>query len=449
MSHASEPEGARRGVLLAAVACGILLNPLNSSMIAVALAPLRGAFDAGFHAAAWLIAAFYLASAVGQPVMGRLADLFGHRRLFVAGLLVVALASGLAALSTSLGQLVACRSLQALGSSALFPAGMGIVRRTIHRRQPQALGVIAVFASTSAAIGPTLGGFLVAWQDWHAIFLVNLPMVALGLGLALAVLPPDPPREPSGGLRALDLPGVGLFALALGTGLAFLQSLSAGVAWWALPAALAAAGLFRARELRARPPFVDLRALRRNGPLLGVYLRFALVNVVFYSVFFGIPSFLEEARGDSPERAGVIMLAIAGIGIVVTPPAARVADRRGPRPILLAGALAMCAGTAALLAIGASTGVGWLVLVLAVLGAGAGLNNLALQVGLQRAAGQHEIAAASGLFMTARFTGTMLSASLLAIAFGQRVGTAQLHVLAAALLGASVLALALAVRWRP
>jgi MFS family permease len=203
------PAGGRpasRTALLVTVACGTLLNPLNSSLIAVALANIRDDFALSFADAAWLISAYYLASAVGQPVLGRLADLFGRRRLFVSGLLVVAVASALAPLAPTFEWLVVLRVVQALGSSTLFPAGMGIIRAFVTDRQGQALSVLSVFSSVSAGFGPTLGGYLVAWASWPAIFLVNLPFAALALVLALRVLPRDrgvAARTPAGGGAAL------------------------------------------------------------------------------------------------------------------------------------------------------------------------------------------------------------------------------------------------------
>ncbi|QBS38326.1 MFS transporter [Thermaerobacter sp. FW80] len=117
--------GGSPGLLLAAVAFGALLNPLNSSMIAVALPAIARDFQVPLGRLTWVIAAFYLASAVGQPVMGKVADLAGRRRVFFAGLALVALASAAAPLAPTLGALVAARVLQALGSSTV-PQNIGI-----------------------------------------------------------------------------------------------------------------------------------------------------------------------------------------------------------------------------------------------------------------------------------------------------------------------------------
>src|SRR5699024_9884259 len=113
----------------------------------------------------WLISIFYLASAAGQPVMGKLSDMFGAKRLFIAGLVLVAIACLFAPFSVNYGMLLGCRALQAIGSSTLFPSGMSIVRAPITKKQAQAIAIVSVFSSTSAAFGPTIGGFLIA--EWH------------------------------------------------------------------------------------------------------------------------------------------------------------------------------------------------------------------------------------------------------------------------------------------
>lgn len=115
------------------IGLGTLLNPLNSSMISVALTRLQNEFTLTFADASWLISIFYLASAAGQPVMGKLSDMFGPKKLFMAGLIIVAAASILASFSPNYPFLLGCRALQAIGSSTLFPSGMSMVRTHITK----------------------------------------------------------------------------------------------------------------------------------------------------------------------------------------------------------------------------------------------------------------------------------------------------------------------------
>src|SRR5262249_10656552 len=179
--------------LAGAVLAGTLLNPLNSSMIAVALVLIQSDFRVSVATASWLLSGFSLAAAVAQPLMGRFADLFGPRRVFCTGLLVVGVASVLAPLAPAFGWLIACRMLQALGTSAAYPAGLAILRTVDPQGQAPAgtLGALSIASSVSVALGPVLGGFLAARAGWPAIFLVNIPLTAVGLLLAWRWLPPD------------------------------------------------------------------------------------------------------------------------------------------------------------------------------------------------------------------------------------------------------------------
>src|SRR5262244_1177607 len=219
------PRPGRR--LVSAVLAGTLLNPLNSSMIAVVLALIQADFRISMATASWLLSSFALAAAVAQPVMGRLADLFGPRRIFCIGLLLVGVASVLAPLAPAFGWLIACRMLQAFGTSAAYPAGLAIMRAGDPQGQAPAgtLGAINITSSVSVALGPVLGGFLAAHAGWPAIFLVNVPLTVVGLLLAWRWLPADttlrhvtlgasPVRrvDVRAVLRSVDVPGIVLFS---------------------------------------------------------------------------------------------------------------------------------------------------------------------------------------------------------------------------------------------
>jgi MFS family permease len=437
-------------LLLVAVSSGSVLNPLNSSMIAVALVDITRAFKLSFAGASWLISAYYLASAVGQPVMGRLGDLIGRRRVFLAGLVVVGLSGLAAAVAPTFGLLVAARVVQACGSSALYPAGVGILREADVDRRAQALGVMSIVASVSAAIGPTIGGALVGWQGWPTIFLVNLPAVAVSLALALIALPRDdrPWISPGALLRQFDLPGAGCFSAALAFLLAFLVSLHDSPAWWALGLSILAAVVLGYVERRRDRPFLDLAALRANRVLVGVYAGQALANFVFYAIFFGIPSYLQAARGDGAETAGLIMMPITVLAVVTTPFAARLVDRHGSQLVLSAGSVALVAGALVLLAVRPGLSDAGIAGLLALTGIGVGCTNLALQTAMYDAAPAAEMGAASGLFQTARYIGTMLAAGTLGVVFGERIDAAQLHQLAL-ILGAAAVMLTVSTLRRP
>jgi MFS family permease len=450
-------EGAGRGPALpwravVAVIPGTLLNPLNSSMIAVALVDIERAFRVGTDTATWVVSAFYLAAAVGMPLMGRLADRVGPRRVFTAGLVLVAAASTGAVVAPSFAWLVVGRILQALGTSAAYPSALALFRRLAGdaRAPARALGALSIASSVSAALGPVLGGLLVSAFGWPAIFLVNVPVVAAGLVLAVAWLPSD--RRAEGRAQGvltflateLDLAGVVLFAVAVASLLAFVLSLPRRLDPWLLAAVAASGALLPAVERRARLPFLDIGLLVQNRRLMSVFLQFAAVNVAFYGVFYGLPLWLEEVRRVGPSPAGLLLLPTAGAGVLTTPLAARAIERRGVRTALLIGYGTLLLGSAALLTLGPDTHLLGLVAAGAVLGIPNGFNNLGLQAALYEAAPADRMGQAGGQLQTFRYVGAILSVSLLGFVFSRAVTTGGFHLVAAVLAAVSLTLVAVA-----
>src|SRR6185369_15848162 len=228
--------------LLAPMILGAILNPINSSMIAVALVPIGIAFGAPPTQTAWLVSGLYLATATGQPVVGRMVDMFGPRRLFLGGTALVGIAGVIGALAPTLGVLVGARVLLGFGTCAGYPAAMYLIRsesrRTGHDSPGGVLTALAVANQTIAVVGPTLGGLLIGLGGWRTIFSVNVPLSVACLVLGTLRLPKtsDEEREKGG----VDLLGMGLFAAMLTALLLFLMSPQA--AHWYLLVLTAAAG---------------------------------------------------------------------------------------------------------------------------------------------------------------------------------------------------------------
>lgn len=417
------------------IALGTLLNPLNSSMIAVALVTLESSFGVGFATASWLVSGFYLAACVGQPLMGRIADRIGPRRVYCAGLAIVCVASAVAPFAPGFGALLGCRIAQAIGTSAAFPAGLAMIRRLSGGGAPPsgALGLISVCNSASAGFGPVLGGLLVALAGWQGIFLVNTPLTLVTLVLALRVLPRDS-ATPAGGTslaRVIDPLGVLLFSGTLVGLLGFLLSLPTRPLWLLVPLVVVAGVLLVVWELRAATPFLDVRGFARSPALTGVLGQQAAIQLVFYGIFYGLPMWLEKVRGYPTERSGLLMLPVAALGVLVTPLAARMVSRFGPRVPLVLGSVGLVIGSALLFVLSDSTPVVGIIGVAAVLGLPNGLNNMGLQAALYTAAPPEATGMAGGLFQTARYVGAILSTAVLGLVFADNLTSAGLHRVAA------------------
>lgn len=377
--------------VVAAVLLGTTLNPLNSSMIALALVDVSHDFDASLAAAGALIVSFYLVGAVAQPVMGRLADRFGPRRVFVSGLSVVIATSLLAPLAPTLAWLVAARSLLAFGSAASYPSGMAMIREVAGEGPAPTgtLGAMSIAANGMAALGPVVGGLAVALAGWQAVFLVNVPLALAAIVLAQMWLP--------------ALPGAG------------------------------AGGAHARRRTLA---LLGLRELR------GVYARFVAVTLAFYGIVFGLPVWLEEARGLEASTAGLIMAPVAGLSMLTTPVAARFIRVRGAAPAIVVGAACVVAGSVPMLAYDAGTSLAVVVAAGAVLGGGLGFANLGLQTALYEGAPPAQMGAAGGLFQTCRYVGAILATVIMGAAFADTVSGTGLHVIAAVTAGLALLTIA-------
>jgi len=444
----------RTGVAVAALSLGTALNPLNSSMIAVALVVLREDFALDVATVTWVITAFYLTSAAGQPLMGRLADRFGPRRLFMLGMAVVAVTSALAPLAPNFALLCVARALMALGTATAYPSAVvmvGALARQAKMKYSRPLGRIQMANASAAAVGPVVGGLLVSLVGWQALFLVNVPLALAALILVRRYAPADEDRErgrASELLRNSDIPGILAFLGALVLIMMAVLNVLPGVRWWLLGGGTLLAVLFVWRELKFAPPFLDLRLLGRNRPLLLIYLGFAVFNGVYYLAFFGLPQLLQEAAGYDPGIVGLLMLPLAAISVLATPFAVRAIDRFGVKRVLIAGAclLVAAAGTTWLLT--ASLAIPLVLALTALLGVPYCVMSIAATQGMYVSTQPQERGVAAGIFQTFRYLGAITATVLIGIFYGSGVNQANWGLMVLVMLGLGAVAFVVTLLWR-
>lgn len=418
---------------------GATLNPINSSMIAIALVPIGAAFGASPAATAWLVSALYLATAIGQPVIGRLVDRFGARPLYLIGAALVGVAGVIGTAAPSLGVLIAARVLLGFGTSAQFPAAMHTVRgeaqRTGLKTPSGILTALSIAAQSTMVIGPTLGGALIGVGGWRLVFAVNIPLALVCIALGSRRLPKGAPIQTQ---SRIDLVGMGLFAAMLTSLLLLLMSPSVGHLYLLAIAAAVAMAFIRI-ELRAGEPFIDLRVFGGNAPLLTTYLRQTLTYVLTYSFIYGFTQWLEEGRGLSASTAGLVVLPTSLTAIVVAWFTGR---RNGIRSKLFVGTMSTVAASAALLALNRGTAIWVLIGVGLLAGTTQGMNGLANQNALFRQADAARMGTASGLLRTFQYLGAILSSAAVAIVFRAGASSHGLHDLAVVMIGCGMLLLA-------
>ncbi|MEU8626363.1 MFS transporter [Streptomyces sp. NPDC048669] len=435
--------------LLPPMVLGSVLNPINSTIIAVTLIPIGDALGAPPSRTAWLVSALYLATALGQPVMGRLIDIFGPRRLFLVSTSLVGVAGVVGTLAPNLGVLIASRVLLGFGTCAGYPAAMALVRSEAERTGQDSPGgvltALAVANQTIAVLGPLLGGLLIGLGGWRSTFALNVPLAAVAVLLGLLRLPKEAGTGESpqrGRLAAqLDLPGMALFAAMLVSLLLFLMNLHLRD-WYLLVITAAASAAFAARELRAPTPFINLRVLGGNTPLLATYGRALVAYIVSYAFLYGFTQWTEEGFGLSPFHAGLVQIPMFLVAIGVSIVTGR---RKGVRGKLIVGGLGQIAACAVMLTLTGDSPVWTLVLVALIFGIPQGLNSLALQNSVYFQADPERTASSAGLLRTFAYVGSMVASSSAAASFGQRADTGGMHHLVWFMLGAGVLYLLLTV----
>ncbi|PZF60269.1 MFS transporter [Curtobacterium sp. MCBD17_034] len=428
---------------------GPLLNPINTTMVSVALAPISRDLGIGSAQAIWLVAALYLASAVAQPSMGKLADRFGPKKVFLTGLVIVGVAGFVPEFLTGFGGAVTARVLIGIGTSSAYPAALTTLRQQSERigkpTPPLVLGALSITSLVSAAAGPPLGGALIAAFGWHAIFLVNVPLAAFGFVVAGLWLPSDAsrPRHDDGVpvLTALDPAGMLLMTGTVSALLVFLLDLSDGL-WWLLGVAVALLVALVLRELRAVKPFIDVRLLATNRALSRTYVRLFLVYMVAYTMTYGFSQWVQDVAGYSSDQAGYIQLPSAVIAGVVS---FLVARRTRVRTPLVIAATVPVVGGLLLLGLHAGSPVWLIALVPTMFGVPQGLASVSNQAALYRQVPSSYIGTAAGLSRTSVYIGAIAASSLIGGVFGERPTTPDLHLLGWVIVGVALLLSALTI----
>ncbi len=348
---------------------------LDTTIVNVALPSIQGALRASVSGLQWTIDAYTLVIACLLMLSGSLADRFGRRRVFQAGLALFSAGSLACSLAPSLGWLIAFRGLQAVGGSMLNPVAMSIIAGTFTERagRAKAIGLWGSVAGLSLAGGPVLGGLLVSGIGWRSIFWINVPVGLVAIVLTRRFVPESRAGHP----RRLDPPGQLLVIVLLGC-------LTAGIiegprsGWSSAPivalfaAAVLAAVALVVLEPRRREPLVDMRYFR-SAPFSGA----ALIGVVALATLGGFlflnTLYLQDVRGYSPLHAGLLTIPMAVMLGVLSVVSGRLVASRGPRFSLVASGGLIAAGAVLLAGLTARTPVWYLIVAYLVYGAGAGL----------------------------------------------------------------------------
>jgi MFS family permease len=411
--------------MLASLSLSMLLSALGTSAANVALPALAEAFSASFQSVQWVVLAYLLAITTLIVSVGRLGDLIGRRRLLLAGIVLFALASSLCGGAPTLWLLVAARAAQGLGAAVMMALAVAFVGDAVPKaRTGSAMGLLGTMSAIGTALGPTLGGVLIAGPGWRAIFLVNVPLGILAFLLAFRHLPGDRPRTGADRPR-FDLPGTFVLALAL-VGYALAMTLGRGhfgaLNLGLLLAAVLAVGLFLRVEMRSPAPLVRL-AMLRDPVLSGSLAMSAIVSTVIMATLVVGPFHLSRALGLDATGVGLVMSAGPLAAALSGVPSGRGVDRFGAPRMTIAGLIGVAAGSFILSMTPASLGIPGYLVPLVVITASYALFQTANNTAVMADVRPDQRGVVSGMLSLSRNLGLITGASVMGAVFALAAAT--------------------------
>jgi EmrB/QacA subfamily drug resistance transporter len=334
----------RKWWTLGAVAFGLFMIMLDNTVVFVALSSIQEDLQISTSELQWVVNGYALTFAVLMLSGGKLADMFGRRRIFIVGLVIFTAASLACGLATGAESLIAARVVQGAGSALMNPATLSIITATFPPRQRgMAIGIWVGVSAMALAIGPLVGGILTEQINWGWIFFVNVPVGIAAIIVARFVI--DESRDESEEQR-LDLPGlissgVGLFALTYGLIEANTYGWTSGRILGSFAVAVVALAAFVLLELRQRLPMLDL-SLFKNPTFAGANVVMLLVALAMFGVFFN-SLYLANILHYSPIQTGATFLPMTILIVFVAPLAGKFSDKIGSRWLMGAGLVLLSA----------------------------------------------------------------------------------------------------------
>jgi EmrB/QacA subfamily drug resistance transporter len=423
-----EERAATRSVArpLAALALAMLLSSLGTSIANVGLPTMAASFGASFQAVQWIVLAYLLAITTLIVSVGRLGDRVGRRHLLLLGLALFTAASVLCGVAPTLTLLIAARAAQGLGAAVMMALTMALVGETVPKAHSgRAMGLLGTMSAVGTALGPSLGGVLIAGLGWRAIFLALVPLGLLALGLAWRHLPSERPSAPPA-RAGFDVAGTLLlaltlaaYALAMTLGRGTIGALNLAL----LGAAGVGAGLFVRTEARAAAPLIRLAMFRT--PRLGAGLAMSgLVATVMMATLVVGPFHLSRALGLAPALVGLVVSIGPIVAAATGVPAGRLTDRLGAARLTVIGLSGMAVGASLLAVLPATVGAAGYVAPLVVVTVGYALFQTANNTAVMADIGADQRGVVSGLLNLSRNLGLVTGASAMGAVFALASGTA-------------------------
>jgi EmrB/QacA subfamily drug resistance transporter len=403
----------------------LLIVSMDATIVNVAIPSIRTDLRASPSQLQWVIDIYTLVLASLLLLSGAAGDRFGRRRTFQVGLTIFALASLMCSLAPNIETLIGARFLQATGGSMMNPVAMSIITQVFRGRveRARAIGVWGGVVGISMALGPMVGGALIEYVDWRAVFWINLPICAAAILLTAIFVP----ESKSATMRDIDPIGQGL-GMAFLFGVVFVLIEGPGMGWTnariiavAVVAALAFIAFLR-YEARRHDPFIDLRFFR-SVPFSSATMIAVCAFAGWGAFLFMISLYLQEERGFSAVHTGLIYLPIAIGALIFSPLSGRLVGQFGSRPSLLVAGSLIAAATLMLTRLTATTPVWELLVVFAVFGIGFSMVNAPITNTAVSGMPTDRAGAAAAVASTSRQVGVSVGVALCGSVAGAALAT--------------------------
>ena len=404
---------------LAAMCFALFMIMLDNTVVNVALPSIQSDLNASISGLEWTINGYTLSFAVLIATGGRLGDILGRRRVFLAGVVLFAASSATAGLAPTDTALVISRVVQGVGAALMMPATLSIITNAFPpSERGKAIGTWAGVSALALAIGPLLGGFLTEHVSWRAIFYLNIPVAAGAIVATLFAVRES--RDETVG-REIDWAGT---AVLTGGLTALVLALVEGNAWgWGSPrivALLAGSvvllGAFLIIEGRVKAPVIQFEFLRSRN-FVGATLVAFVISFAMLGMFFFMALYIQNILGYSPLEAGVRFLPTTLVIMVIAPIAGRLTDRIGPRPLIVAGLAIVAVSLFMQSLITVDSGYGSLLVPFIMMGVGIALTMSPMSTAAMNAVATTKAGLASGLLSMSRMVGGTFGIAVLGALF--------------------------------
>jgi EmrB/QacA subfamily drug resistance transporter len=413
----------KRSALLIAT-LSAFLTPFTVSSINIALPAIGREFHMGAVLMSWVPTSYLLAAAMFLVPFGRLADIYGRKRVFTYGIWIFTVSSLLLAVAPSASMLIAFRALQGFGSAMIFGTGMAILTSVFpaaERGRVLGINVAAVYLGLS--LGPSFGGFLTQHLGWRSIFLVNVPLGGLVI-FFLSTKLRNEWAEARG--EKFDFSGSVLYSMSLIMlmyGLSLLPA-RAGIAFTL--AGIGGAALFVFWEKKAMSPLLNMDLFSRN-PAFAFSNLAALINYsATFAVTFLMSFYLQYIQGLTPGQAGMVLVSQPVVMAVFSPLAGRLSDKIEPRVVASVGMAFTAAGLFLFTFLGRETHLGFVIMGLILLGFGFALFSSPNTNAVMSSIDKRFYGVGSATIGTMRLTGQMLSMGIAMVIFSVHIGSASI-----------------------